>query len=179
MTSAVTTYLYRIDSTDAITFVSPAWLQFAQDNDAPELNAKNVLGSSLWTHVTGEHTRRLYALLFNSLRASRQESAIPFNCDSPTTVRHMTLTLRGLAGGAIELEGRVNLTQERPYTPLLDRRATRSDATVAICSVCRRLQIDDAWVAVDKAIGRQRWLTSVSVPKLDESLCPMCHGMSA
>lgn len=178
MTSAASNFVYRIDAADAITYVSPAWLRFAHENDAPELSEENVLGSSLWSHVTGNHTRRLYELLFHSLRTSRQEMAMPFNCDSPTAVRHMTLTLRGLGGGAIELEGRVNLIQDRPYTPLFDRRVTRSEAAIAVCSVCRKLHVEGDWVAVDKAVGRQRWLTTAPVPKLDESLCPVCHGLS-
>ena len=44
-------YVYRIDDKDVITFVDQDWLQFAQENDAPDLTSENVIGSNLLDFV--------------------------------------------------------------------------------------------------------------------------------
>jgi hypothetical protein len=170
-------YVYRIDACDKICFVNSDWLRFAVDNDAPELDAARVIGASLWDHVQGEEVQRLYRELFIALRARVAELVIPFNCDSPTMVRNMTLTLRTLQGGHIELEGRIHSAVEREPVRLLDRRSPRAAKNVAICSCCRRLQVRDEWVAIDAALVRYRWMTVTPAPQLVEAICPKCQRL--
>jgi hypothetical protein len=176
MPTAPSQYTYRIDSADKFTRVSPEWLRFAIENDAAHLTEEAVLGQSIWEHITGAAIQRLYSELFKTVRQKRTELSLPFNCDSPTLVRHMTLTLRSLGGGAIEFESRVDRVQERSEVPLLNRRTQRSEESVTICSLCRKLYIESNWLPVAEAVGRKRWLTSTPPPRLSESLCPTCEG---
>ena len=167
-------YLYRIDARDRIEHVNADWLRFAEDNDAPELCLPDVIGSVIWDHVTGMATQSLYRELFQRMRLGRLEVAIPFNCDSPTVVREMTLTLRSLSGGVIELEGRLNRVQSRERVNILERRTMRGTEAVAICSLCRKISLDDGWMTIEEAIGRRRWFTVSESPQLEGSLCSVC-----
>lgn len=167
-------YRYAIDAEDRIRFVSPEWLQFALDNEAPELNEAAVLGRPLWDFVIGEDTRRLYALLFAELRARSGERSLPFNCDSPTRVRRMRLTLRSQPAGAIALEGLLLASETRAPEPLFQRDAPRAAGSIAICSVCRRLEAAGEWVEVAEAVGRLRLFARALPPRLAETLCPDC-----
>jgi len=177
--NATESYRYRIDADERICEVSPAWLRFAAENEAPELTEAAVLGRSLWDFVVGEDTRRLYGLLFADLRARRGERRIPFRCDSPTLTRHMNLTLRGLAAGAIEMEGELLATEARPAQALLARHGARGQDELRICSLCRRIETQDAWLDIAEAIGRRRLFAETLPPRLVETTCPDCAALLA
>lgn len=174
MTNLSQSYVYRVNASDEIVYVNHEWLAFAVDNDAPSLTESAVLGTTLWSHITGGGAIRLYEELLRSIRGQRRELTVPFNCDSPTRLRHMTLTLRSLPSGGVEFEGQLVRSVERPYVALLDRRSQRSSEMVAICSLCRTLSVDDEWVPVDVAVRRRRWFADASLPRLNESVCPSC-----
>src|SRR4051812_35162207 len=80
--SAPETYVYRITPDDVIEFVNDSWLRFAVANDAPRL-VPEVLGSSLWKHISGPQVVHLSRELLTRVRASRCEVYLPFRCDSP------------------------------------------------------------------------------------------------
>lgn len=172
-------YIYRIDENDRIMFVNSDWLRFAEENDASHLTSARVLGSSVWDYVDGSVTRQLYQELFRHLRTGRKERQLPFNCDAPTIVRSMTLTIRTMGGGAIELEGSLVRTQVRLPARILDCRSPRNEEHIAICSLCRALLVENEWVSVDEAIGRCRWFTVSLLPRLEESICPACETLLA
>lgn len=173
-----TVYRYAIDAEDRIRIVSPEWLQFAVENEAPELSEAAVLGRSLWDFVVGEETQRLYALLFAELRAHPGERSLPFNCDSPTRVRRMRLTLRSQPAGAIALEGLLLASETRAPEPLFQRGAQRAAGSISICSLCRRLEAGGEWVEVAEAIGRLRLFARALPPRLAETVCPDCDAGS-
>jgi len=168
--------VYRIDAADTITFVGPEWLRFAVENEAPELTEAAVVGRPIWSFITGEETRRLYAELFRDLRVRPTEITIPFRCDSPTVVRHMSLDLRSHGGGELELEGRLLHAATREPVDVLSRRAERSAESLPICSLCRRLFVQGEWVDAGTAIVRRRLFNAAAVPRLAETVCEACGG---
>ena len=172
-------YLYRLDSSNRITFVSPEWLRFAEANEAPELTEACVVGKSIWDFITGEEVRTLYAAPYRNLRSHRAEIDIPFRCDSPTVIRQMTLTLRSLEAGAIECEGRLVWAQTRESVTVLVRDATRSHELVPICGLCRRVFVQGEWVEVHEAIARRRLFNVAPVPRLEETICRNCKSLVA
>ena len=167
-------YVYRIDANDVIQFVNPEWLSFAQANEAPQLDAAAVIGRPLWDFIVGAETRTLYEALFRGLRARRSEVEIPFRCDSPSVVRHMTLAVRPLVSSEIELEGRVLRIESREPVELLSRGAARSDESIPICSICRRLFVHGVWVEAGAAIVRRDLFGARPIPRLDERVCDTC-----
>jgi hypothetical protein len=167
-------YVYRIDASDVLSFVSPEWVHFAQSNEAPELTEANVVGKPIWDFITGEVARTLYGSLFSNLRSRRGEMAIPFRCDAPSAVRHMTLTLRSMNGRAIECEGRLDRIEPREPVAILSRGVARSQDSIPICSLCRRMAIFEEWLEVRAAIVRKRLFNAMSLPRLEETVCPEC-----
>jgi hypothetical protein len=179
VTPAADRYLYRLDPSDTIVFVSPAWLRFAQENDAPELTADNVVGKSLWHFITGSATRTLYVALLRALRERGTEIVVPFHCDAPAQIRHMNLTLRRQSGGAVECEGAVLKVEPRPPVSILNRLALRSTESVPICSVCRRLELHGEWVDLASALVRKPLFNMTPCPRLEETVCPECGAILA
>jgi hypothetical protein len=174
MTEPPERYVYGIDASDTISFVSPEWLRFAQDNQAPELTEPAVVGKPIWQFITGAETRVLYEDLFRGLRARPSEIIVPFRCDSSTVIRHMSLTLRSRSSGGIECEGRLLQAEVREPIDILSRWVARSDASVPICSLCRRLLVGEDWTEAGVAIVRARLFCTVPVPRLAETVCPTC-----
>ena len=167
-------FAYRIDRADVISFVSPEWVQFALANEAPQLTEGNVVGKPIWDFIAGKEVRTLYESLFRNLRSRRGEIAIPFQCDAPSLVRYMTLTLRSLHSGGIECEGRLDRTEPREAVAILSRGVARSKDSIPICSLCRRLSVFEEWLEVRAAIVRKRLFTATALPRLEETLCPEC-----
>jgi len=162
-----------------ISFVSPEWVRFAQANEAPELTEEQVVGKPVWDFITGKEARALYQQLYSTLRSRRSEMFIPFRCDSPTQVRHMTLTLRSLGARGIECEGRLDRIETREPVALLSRGVARSQESIPICSLCRRMAILEEWLDVRAAIVRKRLLSAITFPRLEESVCPDCKCVAA
>ena len=167
-------YSYRIDASDRLEYVSPEWLQFAQENDAPELTESFVLGEDIWRFIADRRVRELYRTLFHSLRGDRKEAVIPFRCDSPGKVRNMDLQMRSAPGGGIEFAGRLISEKERSPVSLFSRRLRRTREAVRICSFCRRLQLGGNWLAPEIAVVQKRWFGGRPIPQLNQSLCQDC-----
>jgi hypothetical protein len=170
-----TRYVYRIDAEDRVTFVSPEWLRFAEENDACELTADRVVGQPIWNFITGDDSREFYASIFGNLRLRGTEITIPFRCDSPTVVRQMNLTLRLLPEGKIECEGVLLQARSREPITVLFRWVIRTDETIPICSLCRRLSVQGEWLELRDAVTRAGIVNVAPVPRLQETVCPTCN----
>jgi len=169
-------YVYRIDADDRIEYVSASWIRFAQQNEAAELVQDPLLGKPIWDYIQGREAQLLYRQLFAKLRQSRIEMVIPFRCDSPAMIRHMELVLRSGQGGAIEMAGRLLAAQSRAPVALLDPGVKRTSGSIAICSLCRKIETRSGhWVEIESAITRQRLFTRDSIPRLAERVCPECE----
>lgn len=167
--------VYRIDASDTITYVNPEWIRFAEANDAPDLTADAVVGKSIWSFINGVDTQSLYKELFRNLRSHPSEIIIPFRCDSPKIIRHMSLTLGSLRAGGIECEGRILQQEVRKPVALLSKWAARSRESIEICSLCRRLSVRGKWMEVTEAIVRRRLFNTNPVPRLEETVCLECR----
>jgi hypothetical protein len=167
-------YIYLIDGDDRIIYVNQAWLNFAQENDAAEITADRVMEKSIFEFITGGDTQSLYATLHTNVRARRKEIVIPFRCDSPSVVRQMTLTLRPLENGAIEYEGRVVQKTTRNPVTILFRLADRTDRSIPICSLCRRVSVQAEWLELSDVVVQLPSLKTAMFPRLLETVCPNC-----
>jgi len=168
-------YLYRIDGNDRIIFVSPEWLRFAQENDAPELTGDEVLGRPIWQFIAGRDSREFYETVFRNLRLRGAEITIPFRCDSPSVVRQMDLTMRLRPEDSIECEG--VLLQAKPREPItiLLRWVVRTEESIPICTFCRRLSIYGQWLELHEAVSFGNITNTAPVPRLQETVCPQCN----
>ncbi len=167
-------YVYRIDDKDVITFVDQDWLQFAQENDAPDLTLEKVIGSKLLDFVEDIATRTLYQNLFYCLRANCSLSLIPYRCDSPTILREFDLVIKAFENGEIEFRSIIVKIRNNDYNPLLDISAPRSKQVFEICSFCRKVLFPDkTWNSLERALTRVT-MNDLVLPKVINSVCPKC-----
>ncbi len=177
--------VYRLDARDVITRVNAAWRAFATENGAPALAARAV-GTSLWAHVDGAETRRLYRAVHAAVRRSGRPVTLPFRCDAPAEQRWMTLTVRPLGGGHLQVVSALVRRAAQPRVPLLDPAAPRGAGQLVMCSWCKRVHPDGGDADGDADAG---WVDAAAVrphgvpdgagapwraPRLVHDVCPGC-----
>lgn len=60
-----TLFIYRIDAEDRLIFVTPAWLDFARENDAAYFSKDIVQDASLFAFIADPETEDLYQIIIN------------------------------------------------------------------------------------------------------------------
>lgn len=173
--------VYRLDQHDVITRVNTAWRTFAAANGAPGL-ASSAVGTSLWSHVGGTETRRLFEAVHATVRATGRPVTLPYRCDAPDERRWMELTVRALGGGQLQVVSA--LVRRAPRTPvlLLDATVPRGDWPMLVCGWCSRVRtVADAafgsavpapWVNVESV--RAGLPGATVLPRLVHDVCPDC-----
>jgi len=170
-------YDYAVDAHDRIISVGETWESFARENDCGTVAAADVVGVSIWDHITGVDVRYLYRTLFEHLRASPGAVVeVPFRCDGPALRRFMSLHMQADESGAIRLRGALLRSEQRPPVALLNPAAIPADeAFLEMCSFCKRALMDEGdWVHVEVAVTRLRLFEVDRVPSLTHSVCPEC-----
>ena len=70
--------LVRLDASDAITFVTESWIDWARASDSAELNEAAVLGRPFSDFVADPVSVQLYKLVFRRVRRTGQAIRVPF-----------------------------------------------------------------------------------------------------
>ena len=168
------TFIYRTDAENRIVFVNREWLDFARDNQAPELTADHVLGERLESFIAGWETRHLYEMVYEKVRRTGREIRFAFRCDSPTHRRYFQMRIGPLEGNGLEFGVRVERIEPYFSGPFLDRTADRAPEVVVLCSWCKKVRIDeDAWCEIEDATGEIELFGSTA-PTLTHEICPGC-----
>lgn len=168
---------YQLDARDRITFVSPEWLAFAGENDAPDLTVAHVVGRLVWGFVAGPTVQRMYEQLFRRVRRTRQDVMLPLRCDAPGVRRFAELTISPLADQELDIE--VRLTREEPRTVMrvLEPGVRRSSRWLTICSWCKRVRVDvHRWVELDDPLVLGGLVGAGVNPHLTHGICPDCEA---
>ncbi len=166
---------YRLNAQDIIAEVSPAFLAFARQNQAPALTRSALVGAPIWTFVAGLSTRAIYAAAFERVRATQRAISFPFRCDSPTCRRFMELTIAPASSNGLDLSAVLLRTEHRRAVPLLDPNVARSGSVLEACSFCKSIRVDEAiWLQVEDAIAHLGLFDSPQLPTLSHSVCPAC-----
>lgn len=166
---------YELDSADRIIRVSPAFLEFAQQNDAPEITTPALINRHIWDFVAGTTTRELYAALFQKVRSVREPVRFPFRCDSPTRRRYMEMDISPAQNDGLCLTAILISVEDRPAVALLDPRAPRLNELLEVCSFCLAVRVaDDLWMATEYAIRHLVLFDNQQLPTLSHGVCPSC-----
>lgn len=172
-TPEAATVAYALDAEDRITAANPAWDAFATENTGPAGGA--VVGTSVWRHVADPTTRHLYALLFTRVRESGRVLRIPFRCDSPDTVREMSLEVAPAAEGALVVYARLLRQWRRDPVPMLDPTVPRTGPMLRLCGWCRRVDLDGQWLELEEAMATHRILCDAPLPHTTHGICGDCQ----
>jgi hypothetical protein len=168
--------VFRIDRDDRIQFVSPEWIQFAEENGGKGLRSEDVIGRVLWRYIAGEEVRYLYRLLFSRVRGDGRARTIPFRCDGPFVRRFMELRVSLSEEEGLVLAGTLQRSEPRGEVPLLDMGMPRTGESQAICAVCKRLPVEGEWLEVEAAIVALDLFEAAFLPHLTNVICPDCLG---
>jgi hypothetical protein len=177
--AGLATYAYQIATDDRITWVSPAWLAFASANDAPLLAEARVVGQSLWEYVVDAEVERYYRSLVRTVRSTRRRATLPFRCDSPTARRFMRLCISAVGPDVVLFEGVLLGEEARPYVALWDAKVPRTAERWAVCTWCKLVEADGAWVEAEDAVRRFPALATPPLPTLAHRVCPSCGTVGA
>lgn len=170
-------FIYRIDGQDRIVHVNQAWLDFAQENQAPELTRSRVLSEKLGRFIADWETRHLYDIIYRRIRETGQTMKLPFRCDSPCHRRFLQLTIRLCGrGGELEFSGRMKRIERRAPVRFLQQDARRQEVFIIICGWCKKIRTgEDTWQEVEDAVPRHG-LFGCDSPSLSHGICPECFA---
>jgi hypothetical protein len=169
-------YIYRIDNTDTIIYVSDNWTEFSMANGASERCSKPlVLGKSLWGFISDVETRHIYKLVLKRIREKLEPAVIPGNCDSPKLKRVIQITISPMDDGAIEFSSKIVKLIHRDCVKILDASIERSDDIVKICSFCKKIAVSETeWAETQQAITILDLFGKKQMPQLTHGVCPSC-----
>ena len=168
-------FIYRIDLDDRISFVNDDWIAFGIENGMNELSIKGVIGKSLWDYITDPTIKHLYENLFNTIRAKKNRPKIPYRCDSPNCRRFMQMELLPFEDGTIQIVNEISKQEFRSPVGLLDQFVERSNDSLAICSVCKKVRLrENTWYEIEESIAILGVTNIGPFPQLTHGICDGC-----
>jgi hypothetical protein len=166
---------YAIDAGDRIVWTDEGFAGLAAEHGQAEL-AEDAVGRPLIDFVAGERPRALQRALIARARATPAKDPLElrYRCDSPAMRRFAVLQMAGQPDGGVVFTTWFEATEDRPYQPLLDRKAEHDGhGTVELCAWCNRVKTSDGWHEVEdlapaaQADGRP--------PAVEDGLCEICE----
>jgi len=170
------TYKYGVDGNDILLDVSENWQSFSTENAGGEACfPKNIIGSSLWRHISEWETRELYRTILERVRRDNRLASFPFRCDSPDKRRLLNLVVIPKEGNGINFESHVLRTELREPVALLSGKVERSEELLRVCSMCKKIAIaNNEWVEVEIAVKQLGLFEKAVMPKFTHGVCQSC-----
>ena len=174
--SVPTAVEYRVDATDTVIEVDGSWVDFAEQNGAPEL-AATPTGRTLWDVMDGDEIRDLWRFLVERVRVEGHEARVPFRCDGPDVRRWYEMAVIPEADGQVRFRSVLQFEEPRATVGLLDHLALRDHAAeaVAVCSWCARGSHEGEWLDIEDFVRRSRVLEAEVLPPVDYGICGACR----
>jgi hypothetical protein len=181
---------YLVDASGIIRAIgSISWKRFATQNDASELTADSVIGTSVFAGIDGTDVREACERLHDSVcQRQRPVIAYEYRCDAPDVERRMRMSISPVAGrgNVVMALYQSQLVAEAPRLPLglmsmkdrtVPTEADSSDEPVVLCSFCHDIawpigarQEHQIWIAIEDYY-RRGGLSEVIV---SHGICPRC-----
>lgn len=169
-------FRYWTDREGRIAGVDEAWDAFARLNDATHLLREQVVGQTLKSFINQPETWNLYQMMMDRARAEDREISVPFRCDAPDRRRYLSMRIRPRNEGGFDFH--TTIVSEQPRAPQrlfeADRAAAGDADAVTVCSWCKRLKVEEAWLEVEAATERLGLFEAVRLPPLTHGICPDC-----
>lgn len=169
--------VYRIDSEDRISAVSPTWGEFAMANQGAHLVPPPIIGERLWDSIGDPTTRSVYRAILDRIRKGVRSVHFHFRCDAPGVRRLLDMGITLEPGGEITFSVQPVAEQLREAVTLLDPFVRRTPEILSTCSWCMRVSIGEGeWAEVEEAIGQLGLFEQLDLPRLSHGMCPTCHA---
>jgi hypothetical protein len=167
-------FVHRIDAEGRICFVNDAWLAFADENGW-RTSAADLLGTPLNTRIAGAEPRHIYRLLIDRVRHAGHPARFAYRCDSPDLRRFMEMRISALSDGQVEFCSRVLRLEPRERIRVLDSALRqRSEEVLQMCSWCKAVFAQPAWLDLEEAVQRLGILAEAALPRISHGICPTC-----
>ena len=167
--------VHRIDAEDRISYVNPAWSDFARANQGEAVMPEQVLGSSLLESVKDPTVQQLYSEMIKRARAGKPVR-FKYRCDAPDRRRTFEMDIRQLDNGEVEFISALRHEEVRPAVAMLQAGAPRDKRLLRVCSWCQQVALPDrTWVPVEVAVQRLGLLEAETFPGLTHSICEPCR----
>lgn len=152
------TYSHWVDKNDIVVGVSDNWQSFAQENLGARICfPHNIIGSSLWDHIRDPETKHLYEIILQKVREYNRPVTFSFRCDSPEKRRFLKLSVIPIKEGSVDFISKTIKTELRKPIELLRSDIVKSDETIRICSMCKKIAMSETdWKEVEFAIQELR-----------------------
>jgi len=163
--------VYSVDDGDRIDWVNDEWDRFARANDAPRLLASDVIGSSLWSHISDLTLRHLLQKIFARARSSRQPVILACRCDAPTLRRELDVCIESRDGRSVVVTSTVTAEIPRlvPYT------VGAKLGIIRVCSWCNAVDVGGRWVDLEVAVHEIGLLKGPHHPEITHTICFRCE----
>ncbi|HCE46896.1 MAG TPA: hypothetical protein DET40_25390 [Lentisphaeria bacterium] len=174
MTKKNNDIIYLVNERDDICFVNGKYEEFAAANAGNAAASKSVLHQSLWNFVTDITTQELYR---SALRKVREGNRLrfKFRCDSPDCRRMLEMNMQVVRNREVEFRIRTISEKKRPVQALWDPLAIRSKDLLRVCSWCKKIQVGDDWMEVEKAVTRLSLFERSVLPSVSHGICDQCY----
>jgi hypothetical protein len=171
--------IYRIDAANRITWVNPAWVDFALANDGEASLPEKVIGSDLLATLSDGTIQALYLTMIQRARAGGVVR-FTYRCDAPDRRRTFTMEIQSRPGDEVEFRSTLVREELRPTIGLLQVSRQRDrERFVRVCSWCQRIALPDGrWVEVEEAVVALDLFGADHLPLLTHGICrPCCEEM--
>jgi PAS domain-containing protein len=159
--------VYRIDDQGRISYVNPAWSDFARANQGEAVMPEQVMGSTLMESVEDPTVQQLYSEMIKRARAGKPVR-FKYRCDAPDRRRTFEMDIRQLDNGEVEFISALRHEEMRPAVAMLQAGAPRDQRLLRVCSWCQRVALPDhTWVPVEVAVQNTRAAGGRDVPGAD------------
>jgi hypothetical protein len=169
------TLSYEVDERLVLRRLGPGWDDFAIQNGAPELVSPFPLGRPLWMFMDDATTVQLYELLFARVSRLRRAMTVPVRCDGAARRRFFALTIEPGPSGGFSISALLVRSEPRQPIRLFDRNARRRQESIAMCSMCQRLEVAGGWMEVEDAVTLLRLFERDDMPRLTHTVCESCE----
>ena len=128
--------------------------------------------------IADPQTRHIYTLLIDRVREEGREARFNYRCDSPHCRRFMEMRINHIRTlDQVEFSSRVLRLERREPVNLIDFSLDkRSSEILNMCSWCKAVLVDQAWVEVELAVERLGLLADPVLPQISHGMCPDCRN---
>jgi len=171
---------YWIDADDVVFAAGDGWVEFARDNDAPEL-VDLASGRTLWSHFNSDEVRDVWRAVVARVRALHAEATVPLRCDGPDTRRWFEMTITPGDNQTVRFRSVLVFEEPRTSVLLLEVHAELDGAApaISVCSWCGKAHDGSQWVGIEELVRDRRLLEETIVPQVAYGICPSCRELMA
>lgn len=166
---------YELDYALNLVAADEAFATFALANEAPELKPPRCLGRPVLSYVADSTTAHLYRQLFERVRLTSRQVTFPIRCDSPSLRRYLELCIAPRTGG-FRIETTVTRIELREELALLDAGRVTDGTLLRMCSWCKKVDADGAWLEVEDAVEALGLFHRTPLPGLSHGMCESCYS---